>query len=261
MDLKVILLWVFIIIILYFIISYFFGSNRSNLTDTVTNAQTTVPISAASLGSHSSSSNYAYSIWFNVNDWNYKYGEYKVLFGRMGQSSTKGAGAVPGLNGLDPCPAVLFDPFENNLIIHVGCFPSHHHHGTTAPASPSNGKAVISTCTVSNVPLQRWTNLVISVYGRTLDVYINGKLVKTQLLHGTAYVNGNSDVYLTPNGGFSGYTSKFQYFPSAIDPQYAWNIYENGYGPGVLGSIFGYYSFKYSLVNNSTGDVIVKGSI
>ena len=47
-----------------------------------------------------------------------------------------------------------------------------------------------------------------SVYGRTLDMYINGKLVRTCILPGVAYVDQTTDVILTPLGGFQGTTSK-----------------------------------------------------
>jgi hypothetical protein len=260
MDLKVILLWVFIIIILYFIISWFFGGTSSNLTSTVQNGQSLIQIPAANLGNNSGTNNFAYSIWFNINDWNYKYGEYKVLFGRMGQPSSTAGAVVPAMGGLDPCPAVVFDAFENTLLIYMGCFPSISQ--TPNPSAQSSGvtaNAVVSTCNVSNIPLQKWTNLIVSVYGTSLDVYINGKLVKTCLLPGVAMVNGNSDVFLTPSGGFSGYTSRFQYYPNAIDPQYAWNIYENGYGPG-LGSMFGFYTFNYN-IKDSNGNLVTEGSI
>ena len=52
------------------------------------NAQTATTISASDLetnGTDVPSSNFAYSIWFYVNDWNYRYGKPKVIFGRMGQ--------------------------------------------------------------------------------------------------------------------------------------------------------------------------------
>jgi len=260
MDLKVILLWVFIIIILYFIISWFFGGTSSNLTSTLQNGQTLTRIPANSLGNSAGSSNFAYSVWFNINDWNYKYGEYKVLFGRMGQPSSQSGTVVPALGGLDPCPAVVFDAFENTILIYQGCYPS-----TTQTPNPSadttgiTASSVVSTTQVTNIPIQRWTNLIVSVYGRSLDVYINGKLVKTSLLPGVAMVNGGADVYLTPSGGFSGYTARFQYYPNAIDPQYAWNIYENGYGPG-LGSIFGYYTLNFN-IQDRNGNKLVDGSI
>ena len=39
-----------------------------------------------------------------------------------------------------------------------------------------------NTLTVSGLPLQRWTQLTITVSGRTVDVYINGRLANSALL-------------------------------------------------------------------------------
>ena len=73
-------------------------------------------ISASSLATNGSdvpSSNFAYSVWFYVNDWNYRYGEPKVIFGRMGSKSGNGQGSIPGVSGVDPCPAVVLGAVEN----------------------------------------------------------------------------------------------------------------------------------------------------
>ena len=99
----------------------------------------------------------------------------------------------------------------------------------------------IHTCNVPNVPLQRWVNLIVSVYGRSLDVYIDGKLVRTCVLENTAFVDPKAGVYVTPDGGFAGWTSNFQYFNDAVNPQQAWNIYKNGYGGSLLGDLFNKY--------------------
>ena len=42
------------------------------------------------------------------------------------------------------------------------------------------------------------------------------------------YINSESSVYLTPDGGFSGYTSRFNYWSKPVGPQEAWNIYKKG---------------------------------
>ena len=76
----------------------------------------------------------------------------------------------------------------------------------------------------------------------------------TYVLTNTAYVgSGTSNIYVTPNGGFSGFRSNLQYFPNETDPQTAWNIYANGYsnGDGSL-SINNPYSVEVSLYNNGT---------
>ena len=80
------------------------------------------------------------------------------------------------------------------------------------------------------------------------DVVIDGKLVKTCLLPGTANVNNNSDVYVTPQGGFDGWTSKFQYYPNSLNPQEVWNIYSKGYGG--QGWFNNTYSLQVSLLEN-----------
>jgi hypothetical protein len=104
------------------------------------------------------------------------------------------------------------------------------------------------TCGVSNIPIQKWVNLIISIYGRTMDVYIDGKLVRTCLLPGIASVNNNADIYVTPAGGFDGWTSRLQYYPNSLNPQDAWNIYTRGYSS--FGSMLGDYEVQVSLVEN-----------
>jgi len=226
---------------------------RYMLTDPYTlqniqDGQTTSTISASSLASNGSdvpSSNFAYSVWFYVNDWNYRYGEPKVIFGRMGALSGSGGGSVPGVNGIDPCPAVVLGAVENNISVSLGCYPGANQEPTTP-----GGNTVVHTCSIANVPIQKWVNLIISVYGRTMDLYIDGKLVRTCLLPGVASVNNNANIYVTPAGGFNGWTSKLQYYPNSLNPQQCWNIYSQGYANWL--SMFNAYQIEISLVENGT---------
>jgi len=214
----------------------------------IQNGQTTSTISATSLatnGSNIPSSNFCYSVWFYINDWNYRYGEPKVIFGRMGAQSNQGNGSVQGVNGLDPCPAVVLGAVENNISVSLGCFPGLDQEPTTP-----GGNTVVHTCTVANIPIQKWVNLIVSVYGRTMDIYIDGKLVRTCLLPGVASINNNSNVYVTPAGGFNGWTAKLQYYPNSINPQQAWNIYSQGYSNWL--SMFNEYQIQLSLLQNGT---------
>jgi len=240
MNIRIIILLVITIVLLILVINYY-TKDVTKLTGLV-EGKTMTKIEATSLtssgeSSDTGSSNYSYSIWFYIDDWNYRYGEPKVLFGRM-TPSVDGA-------GLDPCPSVVLGAVENNLAISLAVYPG-------LEEVPQNGNSyVVHNCGISNIPLQKWVNLLISVYGRSLDVYIDGKLVRTCLLPGVAKVNANSPVYVTPKGGFSGWTSKFQYFPNATDPQKAYNIYKEGYGASTLGFL-GRYTIKVSVME---GDV------
>jgi hypothetical protein len=234
-----------VVIVLIIMLLRYSLSNPYTLQN-LQSGQTASTISASSLatnGSSTSSSNFAYSIWFYINDWNYRYGEPKVIFGRMGAKSGANGGHIPGVSGLDPCPAVVLGAVENDVNVSLGCYP-----GADQQPDVSGGNTIVHTCSVANVPIQRWVNLVISVYGRSMDLYIDGKLVRTCLLPGVASVNNSSNIYVTPKGGFDGWTSKFQYFPNSLNPQEAWNIYSSGYGGNMLNA----YQVQISLLENGT---------
>jgi hypothetical protein len=241
-----IVITIVIIVLILMLLRYIFADpyTLQNIQDGKT-ASTIQASSLATNGSGVPSSNFAYSIWFYINNWNYRYGESKVIFGRMGAPSGNGTGSVSGISGLDPCPAVVLGAVENNLAISLGCYPGADQQPTTR-----GGNTVVHTCSVTNIPIQRWVNLIVSVYGRSMDVYIDGKLVRTCLLPGVASVNNSANVYVTPLGGFEGWTSKFQYFPNSINPQEAWNIYTRGYSSWF--NMFNSYQLEISLVENGT---------
>jgi hypothetical protein len=233
------------IIVLLVIIWKYIVSDPYTLQN-LQSGKTSTTISASDLetnGTDVPSSNFAYSVWFYVNDWNYRYGKPKVIFGRMGSKSNTGKGSIPGINGMDPCPAVVLGAIENNIAISLGCYPGVNQQPTTA-----GGNTIVHTCGVTNIPIQKWVNLIISVYGRSMDIYIDGKLVRTCLLPGVASVNNNADIHVTPAGGFDGWTSKLQYFPDSLNPQDAWNIYTKGYSS--WSSMFNSYQLEISLVEN-----------
>lgn len=235
---------IIIVVLVFMLLSYLFTD--PNTLQTMQDGKTATTISASSLatnGSNVPSSNFSYSIWFYINDWNYRYGEQKVIFGRMGTPSATGSGSIGGINGLDPCPAVVLGAVENNISVSLGCYPGANQEPTTP-----GGKTVVHTCSLANVPIQKWVNLIVSVYGRSMDLYINGKLVRTCLLPGVASVNNASNIYVTPMGGFDGSTSQFQYFPDSMNPQQAWNIYTAGYSS--WSNMFSTYQLQVSLVEN-----------
>jgi hypothetical protein len=237
MEVKSIIFIVIIIILLIIVINYIIRD--VNTLTGLTSGQTMQKIEAKSLASSSSSwntSNFTYSIWFYIDDWNYRYGEPKVVFGRMAN----------GTGEKQPCPSVVLGPIQNNITVSLAVYPG-------LDEKPEDGSNfIVHNCGISNIPIQRWCNFLLSVYGRTLDLYLDGKLVRTCVLPGIANIDPNAPVYITPMGGFSGWTSRFQYWTDASNPQKAWNIYRAGYGSSLLGSIFGKYSIKLSLIEGDT---------
>jgi hypothetical protein len=222
----------FLVIIILVIILLRYAMSDANTLSSLTSGKTSQTIEATELASSSSgtTSNFTYSIWFFIDDWNYRYGEAKVIFGRMSS----------GTNNF-PCPTVVLNPFRNNIEVSLAVY------------DPSNNlDSQQHTCAVSNVPIQKWCNLFVSVYGRTLDIYLDGKMVRTCVLPGIAKIDANAPVYITPMGGFSGWTARFQYWAESSNPQKAWDTYKAGYGGSVLGSIFGKYTVKLSLMEGDT---------
>lgn len=243
MKAKTIITLVLILIILYFLFSWMTttssalasltvaGASGENKTDFKPNKT----INKSKLGkSEGGSNNFTYSIWLFVDDWSYRLGEKKVIFSRI--------------KGNDVCPKVSLGEYENNLTIEI----------TPYQTSGANA-AEPHKCELSNIPLQKWVNVLFSVYGRSLDVYIDGKLSRTCVMSGPAHIPNDADITLFPTGGsgsgasgFGGYISNFKYWPDATNPQQAWDIYKEGYGGSMLGGLFDKYRVQVDFLEDGT---------
>tara|TARA_Y100000591_G_scaffold333211_1_gene374666 strand:- start:14957 stop:15658 length:702 start_codon:yes stop_codon:yes gene_type:complete len=225
MGLLGIIFTVALIALIVYVIWFLF-IKKAKLLSNCRSAMKVLNIDPKKLKQDQNSSNYAYSIWFYVSDWSQRLGQQKNLLIR--------GGATGAAN-----PRIYLGEYENNITIEVSTFPS---------ASGSLGETV--TCGINNFPLQRWVNLIVSLNNRTLDVYLNGKLIRTCILPNAAHVNAADPLLLTPGGGFKGYTSNLEYFPNALGPQQCYNIYAAGPKCGGA-SFFDRYKLKISyLVNN-----------
>lgn len=241
MSIFGILLTVLALFLIYYLIQYTFSDD--NTLNKMTDGQTSTTIDTSSLEGGGTSLNFSYSIWIYVNDWNYKFGEPKVVFvhgSKAGSTpppptttttTTTSSDAAAGFS--QPCPLVFLGESENNCTVVMSC------EGT--------GPAIAR---LENIPLQKWVNITICVYGRTMDLYMDGKLVKTVLLPGVPNVQPNVPVMVTPNGGFSGWTSNLMYYADALNPQDVWNIYDKGYGGNSITNFLKSFQVQISLLQN-----------
>jgi hypothetical protein len=223
---RTVLIVLFVLVLLYIIMNYFF--KKSTRLTSLHRANEQQVIYANSLTNNNNTSNYTYSTWFYVDDWNYKFGEEKVLLSRKDQDN-------------NPSPMITLGAMENDITISVACYPN----------SENSNESIVHKCVIRNFPLQSWVNLVISLYGRTLDVYIDGKLVRTCVLPGVAKMNSESNLTITPDGGFSGWTAKVEYWDDSTNPQQAYNIYKSGFGQNPLSSLFNKYKIKISYLKDN----------
>jgi hypothetical protein len=229
-----IVITILILVLFFMLLRHFFldANTLQNIQDG-TIASTITAKSLATNGANVPSSNFAYSVWFYVNDWNVRYGEKKVIFGRGKINTNSG-------HFNTNCPKVALDAVENNVIVTIDCFS-----GTS-----SNSISSANSYSVTNVPIQKWVNLVVSVFGTTMDLYLDGKLVRTCLLPGVVNIDNDADIHVTPAGGFAGWTSKLQYYPNSLNPQEAWNIYTQGYSN--WSSMFSAYQIQMSVLENGS---------
>lgn len=210
-----IILAIILIIITFILLKKYVFKSQIALSDKLAaNVLTTINASSIPSGV---TYNFTYSIWVYIDDWSYNYGSEKVIF-------TKG-----------DSPKVSLGANENDLNVSMKL----------------DGGDNTFMCGLPNVPLQRWTNIIITLNGRSMDLYLNGKLTRTCLLKDVPSIDATSNLLLTPNGGFSGYTTNFKYWADTINPQQAWNIYKSGPGGNIFSNFLGNYKIQLNLLNGN----------
>lgn len=187
-----------------------FGSGSGNLMSSLHDATTTTTIPAASAPlSSENQGNYGSQWWMFVKDWNYGYGKEKSVVYRPDSSNSSIAN-----------PNISLHPTDNTLRVSVSIFPSSEGgsgKSEPAPAGHSGSTDDVFVCDVPNIPLQAWFSVSVTVFERNLDVYIDGKLVKSCFLPGVPKP-AVGDIQLAKDGGFSGYMCDFNHYPRMLTP-------------------------------------------
>ena len=101
--------------------------------------------------------------------------------------------------------------------------------------SNENTDPTVGTCVVKMIPLQKWVNVVVSVYNQIVDIYIDGQLSSSCVLKGFPAIS-TSDINLTPDGGFSGKIANIVFFNTAMTVSQAKSTYYAG--PIVSATLF-----------------------
>ena len=157
--------------------------------------------------------------WMYVKDWNYGYGKKKSVVKRPDATNQQ------IMN-----PHISLHPTDNSLQVSVSVYPSTEGgSGKTqpAPAGHSGSSDDVFVCEVPNIPLQTWFSVSVTVFGRNLDIYLDGKLVKSCFLSGVPKP-AVGDIQLTPDGGFSGRICNFYHYPRMLTPSDALTFWSAG---------------------------------
>lgn len=225
------------------------GSGSGNLISGIHDASGSATIHGnnAPLSGESSGA-YGIQWWMYIQDWNYGYGKKKSVVKRADATH----GAVTN-------PHISLHPTDNSLQISVSIFPDKEGSSgkaVPAPAGHSDSTDDVFTCEVPDIPLQTWFSVSVTVFGRNMDVYIDGKLVKSCFLTGVPKPAAG-DIQLTPDGGFSGKVCDFYHYPRMLTPGDAMNFWSAGTscksstGPTAASTATG-YSVKFG-VYDATG--------
>jgi hypothetical protein len=291
MGITQIVIVVFVLLVLLYLIIKAF-SKTNNLTK-MGDGKVLQTIKANSLKNTNNSSNFTYSMWIFIDDWNYMFGNKKTVLSRnggpdvilgdkpntlqvkiayyaTGDDATAPTGTINTSNcAANAANATACQACNNGFTCAcANCDPAlyaatYNADGTPRALNPpcdegagagtgGNGTTqTTSSCLIENIPIQKWVNVIISLYGSTLDTYLDGKLVRTCVLPGVPKIDNSADILVSPYGGFSGWTTTFKFWAYASNPQEAYNIYKDGFGGSILGNLFNKYRARFSIVHNN----------
>jgi hypothetical protein len=191
---------------------------------------------------------YGIQYWMYISNWDYKFGQDKEILKRVSPNDANVVG-----------PRIFLAPTENTLHVRVSLYPNDVRAASAAPGSGTNGDSF--TCSVENVPLQSWFAVSVTVFQRNLDIYINGRLVKSCVLPGIPKP-ALGDIILADNGGFAGSICNVNGYSTMLSPDDTKSFHAKGTTcapPAEAGmvkvdqdsifiTLFG-YTFRFSKLN------------
>ena len=243
-NLQKILLWAIVIVVIYLVYTYVFLDTTSNVLYSGGNARNPVLIDSKKVPNSKNTVDFTYSVWIYIKDWQYRYGDEKIIFKR---SRTVAGGEKQDYVNVSLAPST------NRLNVKLGI--------GELGGSGASGETMTETSPISvdNIPIQRWCHVVVSTNNRAMDIYIDGKLVKTSVLERPPFITGlgDADVSVCPkksgsdNSGFEGEISKFRYIARSINPREAYEIYREGPGGNWLSGLINAYKLKLSFLKDN----------
>jgi hypothetical protein len=164
---------------------------------------------------------FTWSVWVFIDDLTYNSGKYRCVFYKgndYAKNPKQPDTESQGLNFPNNAPGLYLAPNTNNLIVMMNTF-----------------NVINEEITISDIPLNKWVNVIIRCKNNTLDVYVNGVIIKSHKLHGVPKQN-YGDVYVAPNGGFSGFISNLWYYDYALGISEIQKLTNNGPNTTMKGS-------------------------
>ena len=141
---------------------------------------------------------FSFHFWMYIGGWFHNRGKLKSILNK-GIKAQKNNKPQYLLKKLKSCPGIYLGSNLNNLIITI-----YEKNNTT------------EIFRIRDVPLKKWFDIGMTVSYKHLELYFNGKLIKSVRLKNIPNFN-NLDMHLCERDGFNGFLRYISYTPKALN--------------------------------------------
>ena len=235
MDIWIILLIVLIIVILYV---FYQVSTSSGLTQPMVQLQvntvrpSTDPTNGKVIIKNPTSKSYYYESWFYVNT----------------------APSQPGITNDTSKNVILANRLFSRMAstgndIALGLYQDNSTQAYTLALYSGNTSNFKGNIITSEFPMNKWVYIVVNVNNQLVEIYLNGKLLKTIYLATAVVPTSTASISLGAAGIYTGYSTRFNRVPQTIDSDKVWKKYLEGNGQ-YAGVLFGIVDMLNSYLFN-----------
>jgi hypothetical protein len=223
---------------LYYLYQYLFGAHTGNSFSLLNANQSatvdaTAPIivSSKDMPGLFEGGEFTISTWFYVSNWTYRMNMNKAIMLVGGPNFDT---IRIYLGATKPTLKVRFHTKEAGTASAGGsqteALPKAMRNAVFTTAQTDSGLLDASTiCDLPEIDLQRWVNLTVAVNGKTVDMYLDGKLARSCVLPASFKVDsGGYSAILLPFGGFGGQMSTTTMYDAALNPEAVYKNYMLG---------------------------------
>jgi hypothetical protein len=222
MNYTILLLGVVVVILIYILRSKVFKSS-STISDKIAlmSASTTL----AKDIDNPTSYRYAYGMWIYMNSWSRN---------------------APMVNSFPKNNNIFNRSDEIQLYLDQNTPTLYFYVKTNG--NPTNVPIVVT----ENFPIQKWVYFVANVDGQYIDLYLNGKLVKSiKIPQSTTMAQPSSNSDIITGGALDGFAAKFKRWSHTLTPKDVWSNYMNGNGGNSVSKMFSSYGIDIALVKDN----------
>lgn len=148
---------------------------------------------------------YTYAFWLYIDEWdnNSRFVVENPDGNRVSLSHILHKG--DSIANPNQSPGIWLQQVDNDLRLVAKMNTFHKVDGCTGES------CYLETCSIGNIPMNKWVHVTLSVINKNVDLYVNGYLKKRCLLNGVPRQN-DGPVYINAFGGFKGFLSRVRYF-------------------------------------------------